>query len=289
MPRNTYSPSIARPADAHSRKRTATPFPDESPFEGSALLDGVARQVVGDLNHFFSKERLEQVAVRQERARVAHEIHDGVLQALAGAVLQLETLARTLEPDQKTTLERVRAVQTLLSGEQRELRRWIENLAPDTGKSAASADDLAVALRGLAGNAEAMWGIPVELDVGRTGRVPRTLGDHVYRIVQEGLTNIGRHAHARRACVSVQIMQDSVDIAMSDDGIGFPFHGTYDLAALTAGSVGPRSLKERVASLHGDIVMSTGTMGTRIEISLPMRRFAWTGRDAPRAAHYGHD
>jgi signal transduction histidine kinase len=248
------------------------PFSTESPFERAAVLDGVAQQVVGDVQRFFSRERLERAATEDERTRLAHELHDGVLQALAGIALQLQTATRLLDSDPETARARLREIQTLLETEQRELRTWIANLAPAAPQAMASGDDIANALQQLCRRAECQWRVRCELIVGARGAVPRTLADHVYRIVQEGLNNVGRHARAGVARVDLSVKSDRIDLLIADDGAGFPFQGTFDLAKLTAAGIGPRSLKDRVSALRGELVLVSNPAGSQLRISVPVAR-----------------
>jgi signal transduction histidine kinase len=241
-------------------------------FEGSRLLEGAGRKVMTDMNRFFSKERLERAAMQDERLRLARELHDGVLQSLAGAVLQLEALSRVMETDPVGARKRLRAIEELIAQEQRELRVWVERLQRNVGVSVASGADLAAAMAKLRGRVEWQWSLQVEVTVSERGTVPRMLGDEIYRLVQEALTNVGRHAHARMARVGVTLSggSDPVHITVTDDGCGFPFRGRFDLAELTARRVGPKSLRERVAALGGELVLTSSLSGSRLEISLPV-------------------
>ena len=232
------------------------------------MLEGAGRQVTAEINRFFSKERLEQ----DERLRLARELHDGVLQSLAGAALQLEALSRLMEADPKAAQERLRAIESLIAQEQRDLRGWIEKLQPSTPVSIATAADLAAPLETLRERAEWQWGFRVELSVDSGGTVPRTLGDEIYRIIQEALTNAGRHAHARMVRVIVELVtgSDPVYITVSDDGCGFPFRGRFGLTELATRRIGPKSLRERVAALRGELVLTSELSGSRLDISLPL-------------------
>ena len=68
------------------------------------------------------------------------------------------------------------------------------------------------------------------------------------------------------------MIADRVHLVIADNGCGFPFRGRYDLTALNARNWGPVSIKERVASLHGELVLTSTMSGSRIEILLPHRR-----------------
>ena len=245
------------------------------PFHDDVMLEGVARRVVGDINRYFSKDRLERAATQDERLRLARELHDGLLQSLAGIALQLETVSRLLDSDLETARNRLQEIATLIAVEQRELRAWIANLSPAAPEAMASADDFAAALQKLCRRAESQWGVRCELIIGPVASIARALGDHVYRIVQESLNNVGRHTRAKVARVELQVRPDRVEITVTDDGVGFSFGGRYDLAQLTALGIGPRSLKERIASLHGGLVLTSSPSGSLLEITLPLQRYAW--------------
>jgi signal transduction histidine kinase len=68
----------------------------------------------------------------------------------------------------------------------------------------------------------------------------------------------------------MDVLDARVRIVVADDGCGFPFHGRYDLAALIAHELGPVSLRERVDSLHGDLVLTSRPSGSRLEVTLPL-------------------
>jgi signal transduction histidine kinase len=81
--------------------------------------------------------------------------------------------------------------------------------------------------------------------------LPGVLSQGLYLMIHEALINAARHAGASSMCVALSVQDTSVHLMVRDNGRGFPFHGHYDLAALTALSLGPRMLRERVASLGG--------------------------------------
>lgn len=244
------------------------PNPDP-PFHGDFLVEGVARQVLADINQFFSRGRLERAAMQDERVRLARELHDGVLQSLTGASLQLEALSRLIDEDPDVARNRLRIIGNLIAEEQRELRIWIQKLEPTARPTVVTGADLVVALENLCRRVELQWHLRVELHKGNTAIIPRTLGDEVYRLVQESLTNAARHANASLARVDLEISRDRVHITVADDGQGFPYHGRYHLAILMERQLGPISLKHRIASLGGDLILTSSLSGSRLEMSLP--------------------
>lgn len=247
-------------------RKTTTPksFP---PFQDDSVLEGDASRVMAEINQFFSRDRLERAAMADERERLARELHDGLLQSLAGALLQLEALSNLIDENPQSARKRLRDIGDLIAEEQRELRYWLTNAKP-TGATITCAD-LAAALEIQCQRAEKQWGLRVTLTTGG-GMISRSLGDEVYRLVQEAIANVGRHASARSVSVTLQITTDQVRIDVADDGVGFPFQGRYDLEMLRDRRLGPRSLVARVASLGGDLVLTSDLSGSRLEMSLPL-------------------
>jgi signal transduction histidine kinase len=241
------------------------------PFQDDSILEGAASRVIADINQFFSRDRIERAAMEDERVRLARELHDGVLQSLAGTLLQLEALSRLIDENPAAARKRLRDIGDLIADEQRELRVWIHRLKPTTTRaSMASSADLAAAVEGLCQRIEKQWGLRVRLTTSR-GMIPRVLGDEVYHLVQEALANVARHANAQCADVGLQITHDRICVTVTDDGVGFPFRGRYDLAMLVERQVGPRSLKERIASLGGEMVLTSTASGSKLEMELPLR------------------
>ncbi len=236
-----------------------------SPFERDAALEDDT--LAGDIRDFVSRTGLEKAATREERTRLAHELHDGLLQSLTGLALQLHAVSRLLDTDFEAARRRLNEIRSLIAAEQRELRAWITNVsAPEVMETNG---ELVAALKKVCRRAEWQWRFSCELVMNATASIPQTLGDHIYRIVQEGLNNAGRHARAQRVRIAIAVRPDRIDIELEDDGVGFPFHGEYDLARLTAFDIGPRSLKERVGSLGGSLLLTTGLSGSRLQITLP--------------------
>jgi len=246
------------------------PATDVSPvaFNDDLIVEGTTRRVVNELNTFFSKDRLEAAARDNERQRLARELHDGVLQSLAGAALKLHALSHTTEAWPDSVRVRLQELEALLREQQGELRTWIDTLKPPSPAAMASQADMDTALRTLC-ESVSQCGVRVALGVPLPGTVPRRVGDQIYRLVQEGLSNAVRHAQAQTVRVDLFLMSDRVRLVITDDGCGFPFHGAFDLQALNLRGWGPVSIKERVAALKGELTLTSSPAGTRLTITLP--------------------
>lgn len=239
-------------------------------FPSDEVLEGLARrvQINSGADQGPSGRHGEFESALNERLRLARELHDGLLQSLTGAALQLEVTLHLVDEDPRLACEHLREIQELIVEQQRELRTWIERARH--ASAAPSTLDLGAALEKLF-NRVARWGPHVESSVDDVAMIPPALAEHVYRLIEESLSNVMRHARARVARVAVGMSPHAVLIAIEDDGCGFRFHGRYDLVKLNARRLGPVSLKERVASLHGELVLTSSLSGSRLDFTLPLR------------------
>jgi two-component system sensor histidine kinase DegS len=114
------------------------------------------------------------------------------------------------------------------------------------------------------------WDVKVVLRVQGADLLPATITEDLYRLAQEGALNAARHADPSVIKIDLTVEEDKLRLGIADDGQGFPLQGTYDLAALKAMNQGPLTLRERVAALHGDLMLRSNDNGTQILITLPL-------------------
>jgi signal transduction histidine kinase len=213
-------------------------------------------------------DRLEQAATQ-----LVYELHDGVMQSLTEAVLQIETVMRLVELDPLAARARMRDVQHMIRQEQHELGAWAERLESAIQPGYGTGIRVAPPLEVLCERIGKLWNLHVELSVEVHATVSAGLGEEIQWIVQEALTNVGRHARAHLAFVGINLgpLADRIRIVVADDGAGFPFRGRYDLAQLGQQQIGPVSLRRRVAALGGELVVTSQLSGSRLEVGLPVR------------------
>ncbi|PWJ18058.1 cache domain-containing protein [Jannaschia seohaensis] len=211
----------------------------------------------------------------EERGRVARELHDGISQLLAGIRFRLE-LARRLTAKGDAKAEG--AVDAAIEGLQSaigEVRRISHDLRPGV------LDDLGLspALKTLCEAFEARTGISVEFrTVVFRNRLDIEAKTALYRIAQEALTNIERHAEATRVSVRVYGHRRGATLRVEDDGRGISRarHG-----------LGLRNMAERIEQLDGTLTLTSGPegRGTVVEATVPLTHLlAPAGQDAPRQA-----
>ncbi len=233
----------------------------------------VAREVVARMEQFHFLQRLQQAAAAEERIRLARDLHDGLLQPLAGAALQTEIVRRLLDQDPQAARERLLDLQRQLVAEQRDLRFLIQKLKPAPLSLSETDFNLAARLHELGVQIERQWGLCVALHLEPlVAEIPAALVHDLYLIVHEALINAARHAHATTVHITLSGEDKQVHLTVADNGRGFPFGGRFDLATLTALDIGPVVLKERIASLGGSLILVSTGAGAYLQITLPLTR-----------------
>ena len=205
----------------------------------------------------------------EERRRIARGLHDETTQVLASLAASLEVVAGML-PDgtdeAKLTLKKAQALSVnVLDG----MHKLIYELRPTM------LDDLGLvsAIRWLLDNNLAAIGITVKLKlVGTERRLSPQLEVTLFRVIQEAVSNIARHAHARSTNISLRFKKRSIKVRVKDNGVGF------DVTEAVSSKDRPRGLgligmKERVELMHGtlNIQSSPGSGGTEIDIEIPYK------------------
>ena len=209
-------------------------------------------------------------AVREERIRVARDLHDGLLQSFTGIVLQLETLHTMIEEDPDEVRRKITDIQGVLMADQRELRAYVEQLRPRRRIDVPF--DFQARMKELKSRFETQWGVGVafEMQSEIDPLVARSLGPETFRIIQEAVTNSAKHGSASHIQVRVSSGDNRMVIEVIDDGSGFPFHGRMTLAAIRESGIGPAMLAERVAALNGELAVESSGSGAKLEISVPL-------------------
>jgi len=213
-----------------------------------------------------AEERLRRSieASERERSHWARELHDETLQALGALRVQLGSGLRRGSP--QALEQAVREAVAQLASEIQSLRSLIAELRP------AALDEIGVeaAIQGLVERMTATEGVIIDAqlrlsgsDDGRGSKRPEMLDSTIYRVVQEALTNVGKHARAEHVRLRVIEADGSIEISIADDGVGFD----PDRAHAGFGLLG---MRERVAMFGGslDIDSSPGT-GARISAVIP--------------------
>ena len=197
---------------------------------------------------------------------MARDLHDGFLQSLTAASLQLELIHRLIDTDPRAAQLRLRNLQALIATDQSELRSLISGLRPQVP---AGRPILSLRLDELADRIRRQWDIDMTVTMEPPSiTLPEHLASEVYNILCEGAVNAAKHAQASRIAVELYVKEEDIFMIVTDDGKGFPFTGTYTLQELQNERRGPVTLKERVASMNGDMVLSSTPNGASVRIRI---------------------
>ncbi|MBI4317324.1 MAG: GAF domain-containing sensor histidine kinase [Chloroflexi bacterium] len=202
-------------------------------------------------------------AQEEERERICLEIHDGVAQTLAGAFHYLQTLDNRpeLPDDLRGSLHKA---STLVRNAGREARDVIANLRPTTLDTLG----LVAALQYQMNELQARTGWRVDFDADQV-RFPKAVETALYRIVQEAVNNVTKHAHAKRVKVRIKQEHGRAVVEVEDDGVGFnPYALQRDPHRM---GVGMLSMRKRAELLQGSFqIFSDRGSGTRVHVEVPL-------------------
>jgi PAS domain S-box-containing protein len=204
-------------------------------------------------------------AVEEERARVAVELHDGPIQRLAALGLRLERLARRLQDrDLDEARTDLAGVSRAVAAEIGELRRMMSDMRPPV----LSERGLGPALRDHAMVVSMESGLAVSVDIKGAGRADPTVETVLYRVAQEALSNVVKHARARRARIELRTEGGLLTLEIGDDGVGFRApEMSGENAGLYLGVIG---MRERVEMAGGTWNLDTEPGGgTMVRVVVP--------------------
>lgn len=226
--------------------------------------DVTERHLREESTRFFARQVLR--AQEEERRRIARELHDSTVQSLVVVSNHLEALSLDGHDLPPAAGERLDQVHRLVRETAAEVRRFSQNLRPP------ALDDLGLlpSLEELAAGLRRDEGLAVEvLVLGQRRHLDPEIELALYRIVQEALNNVRRHARATETIVNLRFFPDAVRVVVRDDGQGceLPEH----LADLTSsGRLGLAGIYERAHLLGGTAeVRSTPGQGTTVSVELP--------------------
>ena len=205
-------------------------------------------------------------AQEAERLRVARELHDGVNQVIASATMRLRRVQDTLSLQNPAASELLSRCHKLLVQALEETRRIARNLRPN------DLDELGLnaACRNLCKELQVRTGLAVKYQFTRLDRPLSPKVDlGLFRIVQEALNNVEKHAHAKMVRIQIAIQRRAVVLKIQDDGRGFD-PAAPKVAKGMEGGIGLSSLRGRASALGGTCeVVSNPKQGTAITVRVP--------------------
>ncbi|MFM1655270.1 histidine kinase [Brevibacillus sp. B_LB10_24] len=206
-------------------------------------------------------EQVRHAAVVEERQRLARELHDAVSQQLFAIAMTTAAIKRMMEQNPQRAMQQIELVEEMAAAAQAEMRALLLHLRPATLQDR----PLREAVTDLLEELTQKHPINITWELEEIEDLPSGIEDHLFRILQEALSNTLRHSQADKIEVKLFTLREQVRLRVSDNGIGFD----PDDEKLT--SYGLHSMRERVNEIGGslDIISSTGT-GTQIEVRIPL-------------------
>jgi signal transduction histidine kinase len=213
------------------------------------------------------REQRAQLAVSDERSRIARELHDVVAHSVGVIVVQAEGARRVFDQDPERAREALDSIERTARTALADMRRSLGVLRREDDRRALAPQPGISDLEGLIEQARA-GGLAVELAVeGERVSLPQGIDLSAYRIVQEALTNVIKHAGAVRALVTVRYGDSELELEVADDGPGPPVGGA------DGSGLGIVGMRERVESHGGELHTGPGPQGGFVvRASLPLDR-----------------
>lgn len=261
------------PYETVGMKKNGTRFPmeiraRETELEGenvrvAAVIDITERKQAEETLRGLSS-RISEIE-ESERKRLAQELHDQVGQNLTALGINLSTLPTLILPKEaRKIIKRLKDTQNLLD----ETTQSIRNVMADLRPSVLDDYGLIAAVRWYSGSFSERTGIPVKTTAQSLfPRLPSFLETTLYRIVQEGLTNVSKHARATRVNIGIRETKDKVTLTVADNGKGFNFNTV--LKKKKQNIWGLLTMKERAEAIGGTLgIESSPGKGTKILIEI---------------------
>jgi PAS domain S-box-containing protein len=217
----------------------------------------VANQAAITMANAELYENAQALAALEERQRLARNLHDAVNQSLFSAGLIAEVLPRLWERDPAEGRKSLEDLRRLTRGAQADMRLLLAELRPSTLTDAELGDLLRLLGNALTGRTN----IPIEVTVTGDGKLPTEVQVILYRLCQEGLNNIAKHAGASRVDILLQYVPSGIELRIRDDGRGF------DPQKALPGHYGLSMMHERAAAIGATLSISSQPgIGTKIFI-----------------------
>jgi signal transduction histidine kinase len=240
-------------------RRTGPPF-TTSDVVG---LEHLGDQAVIAISHTFMAARLQSLAVMDERARIAREMHDGLAQLLGYLRLETQTLEELVQQgNHQLVLNKLKQCRQNIDIAQADVRENILSLRTTLSNEGGAITALEEYLQ--------EFGIQTGIEVRFENEITEKLNIsplaecQMVRIIQEALTNVRKHACAKHVLLHLEILQNNLSVTVADDGCGFEYK-------TNGKSFGLETMQERAEAVGGEFAITTTLdAGTQVFVKLPL-------------------
>jgi len=224
------------------------------------LVESFARHAGLAIHNARMHEELRQLAVLQERERIAQDLHDGSIQSLYAVSLALEDTEELMRSEPEQATDRIDHAIEAIHGTIQEIRDFIMGLDPDSR----TAVDLLAGLTALTDEFERSTLIDVELASDPDVPLDPDETLQLIQLTREAMSNVARHAEASMVHVNVEDRREVLRLSIIDDGRGFDTG-----VGQRPGHHGLTNMQARAESLGGSLVIESGDGGTRVVFEMP--------------------
>ncbi len=272
--------SVSIPSPCHSERS------EESEARTSEILSEAKNDMGGEEQQLISTRAAElQAAIDQERSRIARDLHDGVAQNIAHVIHKLELVRRVYERQPQTAQRELGRARDVLIDTLKDLRHGISSLLPvqlqEQGFEAAMRELLQEFILSEPT-------IKVDYEMENLDTLPPSVEMPVYRLIQEALNNVRKHAHATQVTIRIRALSGLLIVQVSDNGTGFmtrqategmtnasapASHLRKDLHSRPATvTFGLKTMQERVRQAGGIVeISSKPARGTTVKARFPLK------------------
>ena len=253
-------PARGEPALAPADARVITAL--AAPVAAVVHATQLTRRLAGAHERTLAAHEQALAAAQQERSRIRRDLHDGLGPSLSGVALGLEAAQAALPADPLTAATLTARMQTEIAGAVEDVRRIIDELRPAALEDAGLVQALRERAASLA--ARSASGLVILVHAAEPmAELPGPVEVAAFRIVEEAMTNVVRHARASRCEVRLET-SDALVLSVSDDGVGLPGQTRPDGIGLT-------SIRQRAAELGGQCTIGpAGSAGLVVSVRLPL-------------------
>jgi ligand-binding sensor domain-containing protein/signal transduction histidine kinase len=234
--------------------------PDFIPEDTVRVFSALVNRAAISIANMELFEQTKDLAVMEERNRLARDLHDSAKQKAFAALAQLATARGILNGHGNGVTLHLNEAENLVTDVIQELTFLVQEIYP----FALQEKGLVTTLREHIFEWENRNDTVVQLMTRNERRLPLEVEQALYRVTQEALANVARHSHARRVDLALVYNGDSVQLSVSDDGCGFDTSMKHGM--------GLRSIRERVGSIRGTVqIQSAPGHGTRLLVQVPTK------------------
>jgi nitrate/nitrite-specific signal transduction histidine kinase len=227
------------------------------PPEQIALLNTIGQQIGVAVENANLYEQAEQTAIAAERGRLARELHDAVTQTLFSANLIADVIPRIWKRDPEEGMKNLEELSQLTRGALAEMRTMLLEMRPETLERV----DIKSLLSQLSDAFVGRVRVPVTLDIQGDCTLTQEVKLVFYRVAQEAMNNVAKHAGARQVVLHLQCQAGLVDMLIKDDGLGF------DPSTITPEHLGIAIMHERANSIGAKLIIESQVgQGTSVEL-----------------------